>query len=110
MSSNPTKRTISPGDPRLNQLVGMRERGLSQAEMARALGASQPTISRLLHYIDSLSSEQAMRIADEPKPNELREMIAAEDKRRAIREQIYEAYHAGDMARVAELRRAERAI
>jgi hypothetical protein len=37
-------------------------------------------------------------------------MIAAESKRQAIRDQIYEAYHAGDMTRVNELWAQERAI
>ena len=88
----------------------MRDRGMTQSEMARAIGASQPTVSRLLNYLDSLSSAQAARVIRERGPNLLVAMVAAEDKRRAIRDEIYAAYNDGDMERVNALWREEQSI
>jgi predicted transcriptional regulator len=57
--------------------------GMSQREIAKALGISQATVSRLAKY---QPSEQKGSLAH---------MIAQNAERRAILEQIYEAHHAG---------------
>ena len=103
MPSNSRRRAITPQDPRLNQLAGMRDAGFNQADMARAIKASQQTVSRLLHYLDSLSAEQSAKVAREREPNELAQMIADEAKRRALRDQAYEAYQAGEIELAEEL-------
>jgi hypothetical protein len=83
---------------------------MSQTEMARAIGDSQQTVSRLLAYFDSLSPGQQAQVTKEREPSSLAAMIAEEDKRRAIRNEIYDAYHAGDQARVDELWRQHQLI
>jgi IS30 family transposase len=83
------------------QIRAMIERNMNDAQIAAAFGVSRPTINRLRHYLAK----------SEPKPvNELQAMIRAEDKRRAIRDEIFEAYHSGDSVRVAELWALERSI
>jgi predicted transcriptional regulator len=59
----------------------MRESGMSQRDIAKALQISQPTVSRLLAY--DPASEAGSLAA----------MIARNGKRREILDQIYEAYH-----------------
>jgi predicted transcriptional regulator len=88
------KRGISPDDPRLKQLADMRERELTQAEMARALGASQATVSRLLAFLDSLSPAQKVRVNTQPEANPLAAFMAEEDERRDLLRQIEAEYTA----------------
>jgi hypothetical protein len=74
-------------------------------EMARALGASQSTISRLVRYIETLAADQLALIQREHEPDALRESIRISGKLRALRDEFYGAYHAGESGRLAELQR-----
>lgn len=69
---------------------------MTQSEMARALGASQQTVSRLLRYLDSLSAGQMAAVETEPEANPLRRLIRLNDQRRAVLSRICEAYDRGD--------------
>ena len=62
----------------------MSESGMSQRAIAKALQISQPTVSRLLNY------EPASEAGS------LAEMIAQNARRRALMDQIYQAYHRGE--------------
>lgn len=76
----------------------MSERGLTQADMARALGLSQQSVSRLLRYMKGLAP-----VAPRTERRDLAEMMHAENMRRGLRDEIYDAYHAGDSATVTQL-------
>lgn len=72
--------------------------GMSQYQVAAKLDISQSTVSRLAQF------------RPEHESGSLAEMIADEGARRVIRDQIYEAYHSGDIETVAELDRELRSI
>ena len=76
----------------------LRRSGMPQREVASRLQISQSTVSRLEKYEPAQES------------GSLAMMVAAEDKRRAIRDEIYEAYNDGDMERVNVLWREEQSI
>jgi transcriptional regulator with XRE-family HTH domain len=86
---------LTPHDQRLPLIADMTKRGLKQSEIARALGLSQQSVSRLQQFIATLSPDQLAALNRE-QPTGLLEMIEREKQRRAIGDQIYEAHKRGD--------------
>jgi transposase len=69
----------------------MYRNGLSQRQIATAIGISVSTVNRLINSTETLEG------------NALDAMIAQEDVRRAKRSEIHAAYRANDAERVAQL-------
>ena len=104
MTSNNSRRGITPQDPRLSQIADMRSRGLSQSRMAEAIGCSQQTVSRLCHYLDGLSSEQSEKLTGEQQPNRVMSYFAAWDAWNAIAPELREGASSAECAAYAKQR------
>jgi len=88
------KAKLTPADiVRIRQLIAQDR---TDGDIADIFGVSRTMILRLRH---KLASEPATEIALNP----LELMTYREDQRRAKREEIHDAYHAGDQELVSQL-------